>query len=61
MADLVVFGVDSQAASLAICGVDAAGRRVCVAEFANKPIEHRALLEWARSNAPDGCRFGIEG
>jgi transposase len=61
MGELVVFGVDSHAASLAICGVDPAGRRVCAGEFANKAEVHVALLEWARTEAPDDRRFGIEG
>ncbi len=61
MAEGIVFGVDSHAASLAIGGVDQAARRVCATQVANNPTEHAALLEWARGQAPDGRRFGIEG
>jgi transposase len=61
MAEGIVFGVDSHAASLAVCGVDAAGRRVCAREFANNAVEHRELLAWTREHAPEARRFGIEG
>lgn len=61
MEEVIVFGVDSHVASLAVCGVDATGRRVCAREFANTVREHAALLSWAREQAPDGRRFGVEG
>ncbi len=61
MAEVIVFGIDSHAASLAICGVDEAGRRVCAAEFVNNATDHAALLAWTREHAPQARRFGIEG
>jgi transposase len=57
----IVFGVDSHAASLAVCGVDQAGRRICASEYPNSADSHVSLLEWARQQAPEGRRFGIEG
>ncbi|HEX4448289.1 MAG TPA: IS110 family transposase [Polyangiaceae bacterium] len=56
-----MFGVDSHAASLAVCGVDQAGRRTCADEYPNSAQAHVELLEWARQHAPVARRFGIEG
>jgi transposase len=61
MEEQIVFGVDSHVRSLAVCGVDGAGRRRCAREFQNSGVEHQELLAWARRQAPWGRRFGIEG
>lgn len=56
----MIFGIDSHKATLALAGVDALGRVLVSAEFANDPAGHRALLRFARAKAPEERRFGIE-
>jgi transposase len=54
------FGVDTHKATLSVAAVDAVGRVVAEAQFANDPAGHQALRCWALPLGPERC-IGVEG
>lgn len=53
-------GIDTHKATLAACVVDQLGTALAERTFDNDPAGHRALLEWARTIAPQAV-VGVEG
>jgi hypothetical protein len=57
----VIFGVDSHKSSLAICGIDQLGRRVCAATLPNTRRGHHELASWMGEHEPAERLVGVEG
>jgi transposase len=57
---MAAIGIDTHKATLAACAVDQRGAVIAEREFANEPLGHVALAEWASQIAADAV-IGVEG